>query len=78
MRRKLHIPVYPETNEEGVPGEIRDVAFNGRGYEHVVKVGATEMLTKVYSKKRFDRGTNVKVTLDPSSCFVINPEKEEQ
>ena len=76
--RSAGVSIFPETNEEGVPGEIRDVAFNGRGYEHVVKVGATEMLTKVYSKKRFDRGTNVKVTLDPSSCFVINPEKEEQ
>jgi iron(III) transport system ATP-binding protein len=76
--RSAGVSIFPETNEEGVPGEIRDVAFNGRGYEHVVKVGVTEMLTKVYSKKRFDRGVNVKVTLDPSSCFVINPDKEEQ
>jgi len=76
--RSAGVSIFSETNEEGVPGEIRDVAFNGRGYEHVVKVGATEMLTKVYSKKRFDRGANVKVALDPSSCFVINPDKEEQ
>ena len=76
--RSVGVSLFPETNEEGLPGEVRDVAFNGRGYEHAIKVGTTEMLTKVYSKKRFDRGSNVKVTLDPASCFAINPDTEEK
>jgi iron(III) transport system ATP-binding protein len=75
--RSAGVSIFPETNEEGIPGEIRDVAFNGRGYEHVVKVGAAEMLTKVYSKHRFERGVNIKVTLDPASCFAIDPSTEE-
>lgn len=57
----------------GIRGEIRDVAFNGRGYEHVVHVGDGAVLTKVFSSERFDRESNVRVSFEPSSCFVMDP-----
>ena len=57
--------------EEGVRAEVIDVAFNGRGYEHVVKIDDDMTLTKVFSARRFERSANVKVSFDPSACFVM-------
>jgi iron(III) transport system ATP-binding protein len=57
--------------DEGVCGEVIDVAFNGRGYEHVVNIDDRMTLTKVFSARRFERNTNVKMSLDPSACFVM-------
>ena len=57
--------------DEGVCAEVIDVAFNGRGYEHVVKVDDQLTLTKVFSVRRFERNANVRVSFDPSACFVM-------
>jgi len=57
--------------DEGVCAEVIDVAFNGRGYEHVVKVDDQLSLTKVFSVRRFERNANVRVSFDPSACFVM-------
>lgn len=59
----------------GATGHIVDVAFNGRGYEHVVRVGADALLTKVFSSTRFERSSDVRVCFDPESCFVMDPSK---
>jgi len=74
--RAAGVTLVPATAEHGTPGVIRDVAYNGRGYEHVVDVGEKASLTKVYSAERFDRGDNVKVVFDPQSCFVMNAQEE--
>ncbi len=62
----------PADDGDGLRGAVRDVAFTGRGYEHVVVLGEGAELTKVFSKRRFDRDTPVHVTLDPSSCFLMH------
>jgi iron(III) transport system ATP-binding protein len=62
----------------GLRGVVRDVAFNGRGYEHVVTLGEGAELTKVFSKRRFERDAGVRVSLEPSACFVMNCTKEEK
>jgi ABC-type Fe3+/spermidine/putrescine transport system ATPase subunit len=62
----------------GLRGVVRDVAFNGRGYEHVVTLGEGAELTKVFSKCRYDRDAAVRVSLEPSACFVMNSTKEEK
>jgi hypothetical protein len=54
------------------------VAFTGRGYEHVISVGEGATLTKIFSTRRFERATNVKVSFDPSECFVMNAQEEEE
>jgi iron(III) transport system ATP-binding protein len=74
--RAAGVTLHPETAEFGAPGVIRDVAYNGRGYEHVVEVGDKETLTKVYAADRFQRGDCVKVMFDPVSCFVMNAQEE--
>ena len=71
--RAAGVSLHEPSNPDGVRGEIRDVAFNGRGYEHVVSVGLDVVLTKIFSPRRFDRESNVKVCFDPSSCFVMDP-----
>jgi iron(III) transport system ATP-binding protein len=58
-------------DDDGVRAEVIDVAFNGRGYEHVVKVDDQMTLTKVFSVRRFERNANVKVSFDSSACFVM-------
>jgi iron(III) transport system ATP-binding protein len=74
--RAAGVTLAPESSKEGAPGTIRDVAYNGRGYEHVVEVGEKQNLTKVYAADRFERGDNVKVLFDPVSCFVMNAQEE--
>ena len=59
----------------GVKGHILDVAFNGRGYEHVVRVGSDAVLSKVFSATRFERSSEVHVCFDASACLVMDPTK---
>jgi iron(III) transport system ATP-binding protein len=74
--RAAGVSLHPETSDDGAPGVIRDVAYTGRGYEHVVEVGTQETLTKVFAAERFERGDKVKVMFDPQSCFVMNAQEE--
>ncbi|HVB70084.1 MAG TPA: ABC transporter ATP-binding protein [Acidimicrobiales bacterium] len=55
----------------GARGVVVDVAFNGRGYEHVVSVGEGASLSKVFATTRYDRLSPVKVHFDPASCLVM-------
>ena len=69
--RAAGVNLVPATAPHGVPGVIRDVAFNGRGYEHVVSVGGDATLSKIFSTQRFDRHRAVRVCFDGSTCFVM-------
>jgi ABC-type Fe3+/spermidine/putrescine transport system ATPase subunit len=57
--------------------EVLDVAFCGRGYEHALAVSGGPLLTKVYSEKKWARGTNVGVLLEPTACFLLPPDAPE-
>jgi iron(III) transport system ATP-binding protein len=70
--RASGVQLNAPSHDQGVCGEVIDVAFNGRGYEHVVKVQEGAVLTKVFSVRRFERNANVKVSFDPLSCFVMD------
>ncbi|MDE3065710.1 MAG: ABC transporter ATP-binding protein [Acidobacteriota bacterium] len=59
-------------DRRGVAAQVLDVAFNGRGYEHVVSVGPGATLSRVFAERRFDRASAVRVVLDPRSCFVMD------
>lgn len=61
--------------DTGVSGHILDVAFNGRGYEHVVRVGADAVLSKVFSTLRYERSSEVRVCFDASACLIMDPTK---
>jgi len=52
-------------------GAVVDVAFAGRGYEHVVAVG-DRRLTGIFAPQRWERGDAVGLRLDPAGAFVFH------
>jgi len=74
--RAAGVTLAAPSHDDGVCGSIRDVAFKGHGYDHVVDLGSGYSLTKVYSSVKFDRGQNVKVCFDTKSCFVMDASRE--
>ncbi|HUY16265.1 MAG TPA: ABC transporter ATP-binding protein [Acidimicrobiales bacterium] len=74
--RSSGVSLQVPSHDAGVRGMILDVAFNGRGYDHVVDVGEGFTLTKIFAPVKFERGRNVKVCFDPSACFVMDPTRE--
>jgi iron(III) transport system ATP-binding protein len=74
--RSSGVTLAEPAHGEGVRGMIRDVAFNGRGYDHAIDVGEGFSLTKIFATTRFERGRNVKICFDPSACFVMDPTRE--
>lgn len=73
--RAAGVTMWGADHERGVLGTIRDVAFNGRGYEHVVAVGEGSHLTKIFAPVRYERERPVKICFDASSCFVMDPSR---
>ena len=52
-------------------GQVTDVAFRGRGYEHAIDIGGGIQLTGVLAEHRVPRGDVVRVRLDPAGCLVF-------
>src|SRR5665213_236218 len=76
--RSTGVTLSAPSQGEGMGGEVLDVAFNGRGYEHVVTVGEGATLTKIFSTRRYERESNVKVSFESSECFVMDAREEEE
>ena len=53
-----------------VSGSVIDVAYRGRGYDHVVACGEHH-LTSVFSARPWVRGTQAKLSLDPTGCLAF-------
>jgi TOBE domain len=64
--------VAPE--EAQFMAQVRDVAFCGRGYEHALAGDGQLLFTRVFSEKRWDRGSAVGVRLSPEGCLVLGGE----
>lgn len=54
-----------------LPATVRDAAFVGRGYEHVVDLPDGARLTGIFAERRFARGEYVGVQLDPRQCIAF-------
>jgi hypothetical protein len=48
---------------------VVDVAYRGRGYDHVVRCG-DQMLTGIFDDRRYPRGAQVALELAPSGCVA--------
>jgi ABC-type Fe3+/spermidine/putrescine transport system ATPase subunit len=58
-----------EISANALPGTVVDVAYRGRGYEHVLAcAGGT--LAAVFDSTRRPRGSEVSVWLDPDGCVA--------
>lgn len=59
----------PFEERNTLPGIVTDVAYRGRGYDHVVDCEGAGTLSSVYSAEAHGRGERVKVHLDPQGCL---------
>ena len=53
-----------------VEGTVVDVAYRGRGYDHVIACGEV-MLTAVFAARARPRGSRVRLALDPGGCIAF-------
>lgn len=58
-----------------VVGSVTDVAFRGRGYEHVIDLPGGERIAGVMSERRFDRHSSVGLRLDHTGCHFFSDER---
>jgi ABC-type Fe3+/spermidine/putrescine transport system ATPase subunit len=56
-------------DESILRGTIIDVAYRGRGYDHVFRCDAG-VLTGVFASSKWPRGANVGIGIDPDSCVA--------
>jgi hypothetical protein len=50
-------------------GEVIDVAYRGRGYDHVIAAGP-HLISAVHDAQAHPRGERVTVNLDPDHCLA--------
>ena len=55
---------------QAVPGRILDVAYRGRGYDHVVDC-EQGVLTSVFDERAWTRGERCLVRIDPEGCMAF-------
>jgi ABC-type Fe3+/spermidine/putrescine transport system ATPase subunit len=63
------LPTDAVATEGVVSGTVVDVAYRGRGYDHVV-TGEYGSLTAVFDERAWPRGTEVRIALAPEGCVV--------
>jgi ABC-type Fe3+/spermidine/putrescine transport system ATPase subunit len=57
-------------DEDGIPASIVDVAYRGRGYDHVVETPYGR-LTSVFDASPWTRGARCRLRLDPAGCLAF-------
>ncbi|MHB8618165.1 MAG: ABC transporter ATP-binding protein [Chloroflexota bacterium] len=71
--RPSAVQLLPATHQDAhLAGEVRDVAFRGRGYEHVVEISGGHRLEGAFSEHRWERGEHVGVKLDANGCLLFS------
>ena len=58
-------------NPANLRAEVRDAAFVGRGYEHLIELPDGARMTGIFAERRFARGQCVAVQLEPRQCIVF-------
>jgi iron(III) transport system ATP-binding protein len=62
--------LVPTTDEGGLLGRVRDVAYRGVGYDHQVQLADGTNLAGVFAEQRRRPGEQVRVRLAPDRCFA--------
>jgi iron(III) transport system ATP-binding protein len=62
-----------DAEPELIPATIADVAYRGRGYDHVVDCRYGR-LTSVYDPRPWTRGTDCLIRIDPGGCMAFPAE----
>lgn len=70
--RSAPIELQSVANSHGeIPGRVVDVAFRGRGYDHVIDLGFGNRLLGVFSTNRWERHSNVGVRIPVEGCLAF-------
>ena len=72
MIRPGAVTISAIEGETHVVGLVTDVAFRGRGYEHVIDLPGGERIAGVMSERRFDRHSSVGLRLDHLGCLFFS------
>lgn len=60
----------PADEGGGLLSRVRDVAYRGHGYDHLVELADGTRLAGVFAERRRQRGESVRVRFDPGGCFA--------
>ncbi|MGB9112813.1 MAG: ABC transporter ATP-binding protein [Acidimicrobiales bacterium] len=72
MIRPAAVTISPLDDETHVVGSVTDVAFRGRGYEHVIDLPGGERISGVMSERRFERHASVGLRFDDAGCHFFS------
>jgi iron(III) transport system ATP-binding protein len=56
---------------QGIPGIIRDTAYRGGGYDHVVETASGVRLTGVHDPHAWPRQDHVRLVVEPAGCLAF-------
>lgn len=62
--------IYFVEPQQGLEATVVDVAFRGRGYDHVVSLAKGEHLIGIFSDVKYQRQSKVWIGLDPQGCIL--------
>ncbi len=74
VRPSAGAPVASSDGRADFLGVVRDVAFRGRAYEHVVALAGGRRLHSLFSESKWDSGEQVGVKRDAAQCLLLEPE----
>jgi iron(III) transport system ATP-binding protein len=60
----------PADEGGGLLSRVRDVAYRGHGYDHLVELADGTRLAGVFAERRRQRGESVRVRFNPGGCFA--------
>ena len=66
----------PSSSGQGIPGVIRDTAYRGHGYDHVVETARGVRLTGVHDPHAWPREDHVRLVVDPAGCLALPMERQ--
>jgi iron(III) transport system ATP-binding protein len=61
----------PRGSGQGIPGIIRDTAYRGNGYDHVVETAHGVRLAGVHDPRAWPREDHVRLIVDPAGCLAL-------
>ncbi len=64
-----------ESQSNSLPAIVLDVAYRGRGYEHVVEC-EFGIISSVFAQNSTPRGSRVEIYIDPHNCLAFPSEKQ--
>ncbi len=66
--------VHEHRDHSRLGGRVVDVAFRGRGYEHVIELEGGDRLVGVFSEERWHRHENIALHVPGDACIAFAPE----